>query len=232
MTRRSTGEDEFLVNTSHDVFRSATMTPLDALLTQLAWSAVDFNRSVASAPKFAAILSDLRDRYASTLRLDPVVIKSQADSVFLEIATSWLVGMDEKDLLSLFDEDLNQPQKDQIYAKMAIRGIGNAREAVAKGRFLEFASPRVLIEFVNNHPELFFDGRCWEDDYSKLQSPSEGATALAQLRILHYYESLLLDAVWLIEQEVGDLALASRERLLRAALALELLAPLTTNESD
>ena len=42
---------------------------------------------------------------------------------------------------------------------------------------------------------------------------------------MRHYEALLSDALWLSEQDAADLDVAPRERVLRAALAVELLAP-------
>ena len=230
MNRRTTGEEEFYVNLGHPIFRSATMTPLDALLCQLAWSATDFTRGQPNAPSFASVLADLRDKYANSLKLDPVSIKAQADLVFNAITKAWTKGVDEQDCKSLFEEELTQPQRDAIYSKMAIRSVGNPQQVIAKGRFLEFSPPRVLVDFIVNHPELFFDGRCWDDTYSEIEFPTEAMTEEARSRVVRQYEALLLDAVWLIEQEVDDLSVASRERILRAALALDLLMPTPTDE--
>ncbi len=232
MSRRTTGEEDLFLNTQHPVFRSATMTPLDAILCQLAWSAADFTRGQPDAPSFAAVLADLRERYATTLKLDPVAIKAQADLVFNSIAKSWARRADEEDCKSLFNDDLSQPDRDAIYNKMAVRSVGNPQQVIAKGRFLEFAPPRVLVEFVVKHPELFFDGRCWDDAYSEIEFPTETATEEAQSRVVRHYEALLLDAVWLVEQEADDLTLATRERILRAALALDLLMPIATEETS
>jgi len=43
--------------------------------------------------------------------------------------------------------------------------------------------------------------------------------------VKRYYESLLADAVWLADQDATDLTEVNRARLLRAQLALDLLAP-------
>lgn len=231
MSRRATGEEEFFVNTSHPVFRSATMTELDALLCHLAWSAVDFARGQQQAPTFAAVLSDLRDRYAGALKLDPVSLKGQADLLFASIGKAWARKVDPKDSVSLFNEDLSTAYQDAIYNKMAVRGVANPQAVIGRGRFLEYAAPRTLVEFVVGHPELFFDGRCWEDAYSELEFPVSSATEEARSRVVRYFESLLLDVVWLIEQEAEDLSLAPRERVLRAALALDLLVPVTLSET-
>jgi hypothetical protein len=225
MIRQPTGEEEFFVNPSHGVFRSSTMTTLDALLAQLAWAAVDFARAQATPPSFATTLADLRESYAGLHRLDAADLKGQADLVFTAIAKAWARGLSPEDAAALFAADFTQQEQESIYAKMAIRGVTNPQEVIARGRYLEFAPPRLVVEFALKHPELFFDGRCWDDAYAELEYPREAATDEARSRVLRYYEALLLDGLWLMEQEVGDLMLAPKERLIRAAYAVELLEP-------
>ena len=232
MKRRTTGEEAFFVNAQHAIFRSATMTPLDAVLCQLAWSATDFTRGHANGPSFASVLADLRARYASPLTLDPITIKVQADGVFASIAKAWRRNTDEKDCKSLFEDDLTDADREAIYGKMAMRSVANPQDMIAKCRFLEFAPPRILVKFVVDHPELFFDGRCWDDAYAEIEFPTEAATGEARTRVVRQYEALLLDGVWLLEQEVEDLSSASRDRLLRAALALDLLMPGNADAPD
>lgn len=230
MTRRNTGEEDFFINAAHPVFQSATMTELDALLCQLAWSAVDLSKNQADAPTFASVLADFRDRYAGTLKLDPVALKGQADLLLAAIAKTWLKHVDPTDCLSLFNEEMTSAEQDGIYKRMAVRSVSNPQDQIARGRFLEYVSPRTLVSFVVAHPELFFDGRCWEDAYSELEFPRPAATEEARSRVVRHYESLLLDVLWLSEQEPEDLAIAPRERLLRAALAMDLLVPVASNE--
>jgi len=231
MIRRTTGEEEFYVNLAHPVFRSATLTELDALLCHLAWSGADITRGQTNAAAFASILADLREKYASLHKLDPVAIKAQADLVFNSIAKAWVKSVDEEDCRSLFNEDLSQRQREVIFERMAVRAVDNPQGVVAEGRFLEFSPAHVVADFVVKHPELFFDGRCWDEAYSEIEYPTQAATEEARSRICRQYEALLLDAVWLTEQEVDDLSVASRERLLRAALALNLLMPTNVEEN-
>ena len=51
------------------------------------------------------------------------------------------------------------------------------------------------------------------------------ATDEARARLLSHYGGLLADAVWLAQQAPVDLEAMSRERLMRASLAIALLAP-------
>ena len=230
LRRSASGEHEFLVDPGHQVFKSATMTDLDALLSQLAWSASDFVRGQQDAPPFAVILADLRQRYAGILELDAIDIKAQAESVIGQIARAWSRGIDAEDCQTLFTEDLTAAQQEGIYGVMAARSVVNPSAAVLEGRFLEYAAPNVVLAFVEAHPELFLDGRCWEEPYATISYPTEAAADEARQRVRRHYVTLLSDAVWLAEQESDDLAVTSRERLLRASLAVDLLAPLDQDD--
>lgn len=231
MTRRTTGEDIFLINPEHPIFRSVTMTYLDALMCQLAWAAVDIQRNQPDPPSFARVLASLRERYAGTLKLDPTALKSQAEMRLTEIAGAWTPYVDADDCASLFKNELSESARDAVYKKMAARSVTNPQEAITAGRFLEYAPRQTLLTFFVDHPELFFDGRCWDDAYSNLDFGNATATEEAQSRLIRRYESLLIDATWLAEQESTDLEYAPRERLMRAALALDLLAPVATEDS-
>ncbi|MYC59442.1 MAG: ATP-binding protein, partial [Gammaproteobacteria bacterium] len=78
LTANASGEHEFLVNPIHDVFRSATLTTMDALLAEIAWSAKDFLRGEQSDLPFGLILADLRGRYSGTTKLDPITLSNEA----------------------------------------------------------------------------------------------------------------------------------------------------------
>ena len=82
------------------------------------------------------------------------------------------------------------------------------------------------------HPELFLDGRYWDTEFASLDYSTSTATEEAREWIVRYYSSLLTDAVWLAEQELADLSIASRARLLRAAMALELLSALAPEQDS
>ncbi|MCU7933647.1 MAG: ATP-binding protein [Candidatus Thiodiazotropha sp. (ex Dulcina madagascariensis)] len=231
MIRQTSGEDILLLNPTHSIFQSATMTNLDALMCELTWSAVDILRNQPELPSFACVLADLRDRYAGTLKLDTATLKSQAEMRLAEIASAWTTHVDADDCASLFTEELSESTRDAIYKKMAARSVTNPQETITAGRFLEYAPRQTLLTFFIDHPELFFDGRCWDDTYSDLDFGSTAATDDAQSRLIRRYESLLIDAIWLAEQEPTDLEYAPREQLMRAVLALDLLTPIPEDES-
>jgi len=218
------GTAEFFVNTGHSIFRSATMTALDALLCELAYKAADFMRSQNNAPSFAEILANLRDQYGGPLKLDPVALLNSTEILFRGIARTWPSGVDANDAHKLFNE-LPSADREAIQHRMATRSVANPQQVISDGRFLEFAPPTVIVDFVVAHPDLFFDGRCWEDSYADLDYLHPAATEEARRRVMQHYEALLADAVWLSEQDAADLEVAPRERVLRATLAVELLAP-------
>ena len=229
VARRSTeGHWTFIVEPSHRVFRSATLTELDGLLAELAYQVVDFTRDRKPATTFAEAIAYMRERYAGVYQLDAVALSNKADVVLRDIARSWGSGVATDDAVALFNE-LGTAEREAILHRMASRGVPNPQQVIAEARFLEYATPRLIVGFVTGHPELFFDGRCWEDSYADLDYTYPAATDEARARVLRNYEAVLRDALWLAEQEPEDLAIAVRERVLRASLAVELLAPTAGN---
>lgn len=217
------GIHEFFVNITDEVFRSATLTPLDALLSELGWSAMDFLRSRRSDVNFASVLSSLRREYAGVSRLDPVSLSAEAVSVLSAAARSVSRSIGPDDGRALFNE-LTPAEQDSVHQKMAARSARNPQQVINEGRFLEFAPRETLVRFVERHPDLFFDGRHWDAPYAALDFERPTATDAARRQVVAYFVSLMTDAVWLAEQDSLELDAASRPRLLRAALALELLA--------
>ena len=220
MLRRDNAADyTFLFDPRAVIFRSATLTPLDALLAQLAWSAADFDRSGDEG--FARGLTALRSRYATRTLLDPISLSGEASNILTSVARC-VVSDDETVGVTLFDE-LSALEREQVQAAMAVRAAPNPQAAIRSGRFLEYSPREVLVRTVAAHPDLFFDGRCWDLPYEALDYGSAAATDQARQRVLAYFRSLLEDAAWLAERDPADLALEPRARLLRAALAVELL---------
>lgn len=113
---------------------------------------------------------------------------------------------------------------------MASRGVSTPQSAIDDGSFLEFATPRIVVEFVADHPEFFFDGNYWDMPYASIAYSHAAAKEEAQARTLAFYRALLSDVMWLAEADTSDLQRASRARLLRAALAMDLLAPTVGDE--
>ena len=108
---------------------------------------------------------------------------------------------------------------------MASRGVTNPHGAIDDGRFLQYAAPSIISDFVLSNPAMFFDGTYWDEAYSTLDFGSSLATDEAKARILGHYGGLLANAVWLAQQAPSELEAMTREGLMRAFLATELLTP-------
>ena len=220
----ASGEHEFFVNPVHEVFRSATLTTLDALLAELAWSVMDFRRNEPSDIPFGLVLADLRKRYSGTTKLDPVTLSGEASLTLSDIAKGISERLDPEDGRALFEE-FSPSEQEAILQKMATRQLTDPQAAIAAGRFLEHAPRTSILKFFTRHPELFFDGQYWDEIYSELDYGRPSATEEAKTQLVRYFEGLLADVIWLAEQDVDDLAATDRARLLRASLSLDLVAP-------
>ena len=220
--KSTSGPWEFLVRTDHSIFASVTMTPLDALLAQLAWQATDFTREHGLARgDFGRILASLRAKYAKRYEIDPAILSREAERQLQEVAKS-LVGRVDAPVSQSFFDGLGAG-KEQILVTMAKRGVAAAQSAVESGRFLQYSPPGVIKDFVMTHFDLFLDGAYWDQPFSTLDFGSTTATEVARANVTSYYSSLLADAVWLAEQGEDELEEASRERLLRASSSIQIL---------
>lgn len=75
------------------------------------------------------------------------------------------------------------------------------------------------------HPELFLDGKYWEDAYAVLDFGAPEVTNEAKAATVARYDAYLGDAIWLADQTPADLARASRDTVIRATCSLRLLRP-------
>lgn len=222
---------EFFIRAEHTVFSSATMTPLDGLLAELAFQVMDRQRGNPSAPPFAAVLAGLRDKYGSANSLDAVALSRDAADALTAVSGSLRGSVAAEDSRSLFDE-LTPTEQGLVHQRMASRAVKQPQSVIDEGRFLEYAPRRTLLNVVERHPGLFFDGRYWNEEYESLDYQNPTITEEARRRTVEHFLSLLEDAIWLEELDPADAQLYGRERLLRAALALELLAKATSSGSE
>jgi len=229
LRKEASGKTLFLVNSKHALFRSATMTWLDALLVEISLRAFDFTADRADAVTFGETLANVRERYGGSLKLDPVALLNSASLLFRNLARGWSREIEPTTAEELF-EDLSPSARDGILHHMALRSVAKPQEVISGARFLEYAPASTVVDFALKHPALFFDGRCWDEKYSDLDYTEPGATATAQRRLLRHYGGLLGDALWLSEQAPDDLETASRERVIRAALAVDLLEPMNWDD--
>jgi hypothetical protein len=212
----------FLVDVSHDVFRSTTMTPLDGLLTELTHRTVEFLKGQAQDPSIAGVLTDFRKQYCADTRLDPQEIITLASSVLGEMARAIPSLIADGGGEAMFAE-LEESEKESVARRMANRGVPDHKALIVDGRFWDYADPESLRTLFNRHPEVFLDGKFWNDSYTSVDFGSAGVTAQARRSVQARYDAYLSDAVWLANQSPADIDRASRDAVIRATCSVRLL---------
>ncbi|AFT69530.1 hypothetical protein B5T_01247 [Alloalcanivorax dieselolei B5] len=213
----------FLFDPDHPVFRSVTMTPMDAVLCELAFKTYEFLKEASpNSAVFSTILSDLRNEYAEDAKLDPKSIISFAERSLRDIAHSISESSQDNSFETLFSE-LSQAAQDKVRRKIASSGITSSQAVIDTGEFLSYAEAEDIKQFVRQHPELFFDGRFWAQPYSSLDYGDTKVNKEARERVLERYDAYLADAVWLSSQSPRDLDRCDRDELIRATLSVRLL---------
>lgn len=123
----NTGIHQFFVDFEHDVFRSATMTPLDGLLAHLSWAAMDFTRGRNLHADYGRILASLRARYAGTSKLDVNELASEAGQTLASIGRALVGQVSPEDGTALFAE-LASAEKEAVLKRMAVLGVDESAE--------------------------------------------------------------------------------------------------------
>lgn len=214
----------FLVDTSHEVFRSTTMTPLDALLVDLTYRTIEFIKGHSLEATVANVLADLRAEYCVDTKLDEQDIIAVAGNTLTDIcrAAAGLVSGQPAD--TMYGE-LTEREKEGVARRMAGRGVSEPRALIQDGRFWEYADGAAVRRLFQRHPDLFLDGNYWEDAYSSLDFGASDVTEDAKSATVARYDAYLGDAIWLADQTPADLARASRDAVIRATCSLRLLRP-------
>lgn len=213
----------FLFDPDNPVFRSVTMTPTDALLTELAFKTYEFLKETnPDSAIFATILSDLRGEYAIDAKLEPKNIIAFADKTLRDIA-QLISALEDADMHQSFFSEMPPAAQEKIRRKIASTGISSAQGVIDSGEFLTYAEPFEIRQFVTRHPELFFDGKFWVQPYSSLEYGADKVNKEARESVLERYSGYLADAVWLASQSPRDLDRCDRDELIRATLSVRLL---------
>ncbi len=214
----------FLIDVTHDIFRSTTMAPLDALLVELSHRTVDFLKGQVQDPSISTILADFRREYSVTSRLDPQEIVGAAITAMTEIARSIPALINDGSGKNHFDE-LKDSEREEISRRMAQRGVLEQAQFIRDGRFWEYAAPESVRQFFVRHPELFLDGKFWDDPYADVNLWSASASDQAREIVRARYDAYLSDAAWLAAQSPLDIERASRDVVVRASCSVRLLKP-------
>lgn len=224
LAQAATRTYRFLFDRTNAVFRSATFTPRDALLAELAVRTADFTRDGAAAVDFATALAQLRASYARSDDLDPRQLIQDAADALTNLARSVRDNVDRDQGAELFAE-LDVLEQQSVLRRMAQRGVTDPGRFTSDGGFVEFVDRTRLKDLFVRHPELFLDGRYWDDPYSAIDFGDGASTDLARRRIVDRFANLISDAAWIAELDPIDLARAGREELVRGAISVRLLRP-------
>jgi hypothetical protein len=214
----------YLVDTAHDVFRSSTMTPLDALLVDLTFRTIEFLRGHSQDATPAGVLADFRAEYCGDTRLDEQEIIALAGNILNDICRS-VVGLINGQSAEAMYGELTDREKEGIARRMAGRGVADPRALIGDGRYWDYADGGTVRRLFQRHPELFLDGKYWEDAYATLDFGAPEVTSDAKAATVARYDAYLGDAIWLADQTPADLARASRDTVIRATCSLRLLRP-------
>lgn len=214
----------YLVDTAHDVFRSSTMTPLDALLVDLTYRTIEFLRGHSQDATPAGVLADFRAEYCGDTRLDEQEIIALAGNILTDICRS-VAGLINGQSAEAMYGELTDREKEGIARRMAGRGVADPRALIGDGRYWDYADGGTVRRFFQKHPELFLDGKYWEDVYATLDFGAADVTNDAKAATVARYDAYLGDAIWLADQTPADLARASRDTVIRATCSLRLLRP-------
>lgn len=221
----STRVHVFLVERNHPIFRSTTMTPLDGLLSELALITREFFKDYRPADAvFSAILAELRATYARESQLDSKEIIARACGTLRDLGTSISARLSTEESRKLF-EGLPEEVRSQIRRKAVASGVSNLNAVVDSGEFLAYAEPEGVRKFVRDCPQLFFDGRYWDQPYENLDYGDDAITKEARARIAEHIDGYLADAAWLASHSPADLDKETKDAVIRTVFSLRLLEP-------
>lgn len=213
----------FLYDPNHSVFASVTMTPMDALLSHLAFITVDQSRTSTHQPDLAAVLSDYRSAYGHEAALDFKALPGEAATALADVAKSIVEACPEKERSSLFN-DLSLDAQNAVMRSLASKNLKPAA-STANGSFLWSAPVEIIRALVEERPDLCFDGKVWDAAFSDLDYGDPVITDEARSALLAHYLGLMSDAIWLSKQDSAYLAESPRDELIRAVMSLSLLRP-------
>lgn len=213
----------FLVDVSHNVFRSTTMTPLDGLLVDLTHRTIEFLRGQSQDATVAAVLSDFREQYCVDTRLDEQEIIANASNILGDLcrAAATLVGDKAQEIYA----ELSDDEKGVIARRMATRGAADPKALIQDGRYWEYADGATVRKLFQRHPSLFLDGHYWGDAYETVDFGDSKVSEEARAATVVRYDAYLGDAVWLADQMPADLERADRDIVVRGICSLRLLRP-------
>ena len=241
--RSGTGTVTFYFRPRHEVFQSSTLTPLDALLCEVARRVADAISSRSSArssnmgPRamsspdplqaaFATVLSHLRLLYCSSSDLRQGSLRDRVNGVFRRALSRAGAQLSETEQRKLHDS-LEAEERDHFQGECYKSSFDPDDFAFGDGRFFTCVSPRTFVRFVHDWPELFLEGQVWSTSYPALADGNE-AVNRHRRAVLESHHALLLDLLAFHEDLGSASAFLSEEmfprtRRLRVTTAVDAL---------
>jgi hypothetical protein len=213
----------FLYRPKAPAFHSITLTPLDALLMELALLTVEYLKSSPTAAPFAAVLSHFRQEYGQGSTLDARAIAAEAAGALSTLAQGLLQATAEGERGGLFDA-LTADQQADVMRRLAQEGVAPAAH-IADGTFITLASHGVIARIVEQFPALCFDGAFWDWPFASLDYGDPALTERARQRVIDRAKSIISDAGWLAEADPSSLLSAQRDELVRGLMSVSMLRP-------
>lgn len=213
----------FVYDRDHEVFKSITLTPHDALISELAWQAVEILRGSRDEKPLAALIAELRQSYVRSENLDPRQMAADASEALAVVADMIIDNCPPDERADLFN-GLPLDEQQEIMRSLAARNV-RPDIAISDGSFLRYPPFHILTKVLDRRPELFFDGMIWDEPYETLDYRDTGLTNSARTDVRERYRSRVADAVWLSRLDSVAPERATREELIRALMSIRLLKP-------
>ncbi|HKY81971.1 hypothetical protein AI27_00965 [Sphingomonas sp. BHC-A] len=220
----STRTYAYLFDATHEIFRSTTMTPLDAMLVELTHRTIEFLRGQSMEATTGAVLADFRSVYSVDTRLDAQEIIGLATNAIADLCRAVSALIPSADAVPIHDE-LVERDRAAMARRMAGRGVPDPRALIEDGRSWDYADGATVRGLFNRRPELFLDGRYWDEPHQAIDFGDPEITAEARRATVARYDAYLGDVIWLSEQTPAEIERASRDAIIRATCSLRLLRP-------
>ena len=160
-----------LANSNGIEFIEPNFTPLDALLSEIAQRFYDSVKEGRNSLSFSQILNGIRNKYAqvvmpNNLRIKVDEIKELCNTAVNEIKDRLRV-QNAAFHQNLFDM-LSQRDQVALTRKISSRTAPDIKKLITEGKCYDFMDGDMLVTLLEESPESFFDGNCWEETYSGL----------------------------------------------------------------
>ncbi|MGY1784685.1 ATP-binding protein [Geodermatophilus sp. SYSU D00698] len=164
ISRKELRKITIYVDPSHAAFVDLGMRIEDAVAAEVAHFIYDSYSSLTGARGHATanlMTQVLKRAWPDRVAEAPDAVRSEISSLFAQVADR-LVGIDE---VADFYTELSVDEQRRLADNMLSSGVdmANFTDAVRGGEFLRYADLPVLVKLYDKFPQVWFDGRVWED---------------------------------------------------------------------